>query len=102
MLSTLTTTDVLTRSDIVTPCRTGTACAWSSELDLEKKLAMQVVYPFLGTTVLPSEQINYFQLVHLASQFHGSDYACAKFGTGGAPYFLAVRNCPTFNVQNAK
>ncbi|KAI0280998.1 protein-tyrosine phosphatase-like protein [Russula aff. rugulosa BPL654] len=59
MLSTLPTMDVVAKAG-------GTVGAWSSvsELDLEKKLAVQ--------------------LVHLASQFQASDYACAKFGAGGS------------------
>ncbi|KAF8270249.1 protein-tyrosine phosphatase-like protein [Lactarius quietus] len=68
MLSTLSTADVLPMSDGVTSFRTGeTLRVWSTpfaELDLEKKLAVQ--------------------LMHLASQFHGSDYSCAKFGAGGS------------------
>jgi len=59
MLSTLPTMNVVAKAG-------GTVGAWSSvsELDLEKKLAVQ--------------------LVHLASQFQASDYACAKFGAGGS------------------
>ncbi|KAI0305419.1 protein-tyrosine phosphatase-like protein [Multifurca ochricompacta] len=68
MLSTLSTADVLVKTDVATALRTGgTVQAWSmsvAELDLEKKLAVQ--------------------LMHLASQFHASDYACAKFGAGGS------------------
>jgi hypothetical protein len=68
MLSTLSTADVLVNSDGTSPFRTGeTLRVWSTpftELDLEKKLAVQ--------------------LMHLASQFHGSDYCCAKFGAGGS------------------
>lgn len=68
MLSTLSTADVLANSDGATSFRTGeTMRVWSTpfaELDLEKKLAVQ--------------------LMHLASQFHGSDYSCAKFGAGGS------------------
>ncbi|KAN0111489.1 phosphatases II [Russula decolorans] len=59
MLSTLPTMNVVAKAG-------GTVGAWSSvsELDLEKKLAVQ--------------------LVHLASQFQASDYAFAKFGAGGS------------------
>ncbi|KAI0268795.1 protein-tyrosine phosphatase-like protein [Gloeopeniophorella convolvens] len=67
MLSTLATTDV-PNADAAAHCqKRRTTQAWTasvSELDLEKKLAVQ--------------------LMHLASQFHASDYACAKFGAGGS------------------
>ena len=41
-----------------------------------------------------------FQLVHLASQFQASDYACAKFGAGGKPYLIS--SVPMSNSANAR
>jgi hypothetical protein len=50
MLSTLPSADIVVKSDAATPFRTeGKASPWSTpvdELDLEKKLAVQVMYRF--------------------------------------------------------
>jgi hypothetical protein len=50
MLSTLPSADILVKSDVATPFRMeGKVSPWSTpvaELDLEKKLAIQVMYKF--------------------------------------------------------
>ncbi len=63
MLSTLSTADVLANSDVATPFRTGeTMQVWSTpfaELDLEKKLAVQVQYQAASPpSSAPAQRLN--------------------------------------------
>lgn len=59
----------------------------------EKNLATQVCPPDLSLLPHPTLDILLSQLVHLASQYHASDYNRVKYGPKGTQLQLVLHDC---------